>query len=117
MSTNALVSVKHTDGTIKAVYVHWDGDSLLPILCTYYNTPELAEELVSLGNISSLGERIHPIGIHSFNERESGTTTFYHRDRGDNFNQNIYNDMNVLMNESSSFNYIYYFTGINWITL
>ena len=116
MSTNALVAIKSDNG-IKAVYVHWDGDALLPILDTHYNTPELAEELVSYGNISSLGIRIHPIGEHSFDERESGTTTFYHRDRGEDFRQNTYNNMNELKEESGNYDYIYYFDGVNWVKI
>lgn len=121
MSTNALIAVKHTDNKIKSVYVHWDGNTLGPILQSYYNTPELAEELVSHGNISSLGIRIHPIKHHSFDDRESGTTVFYHRDRGEDLKQKTYDD-NIGINElkraeSGFYNFIYYFDGVIWTAM
>jgi hypothetical protein len=115
MATNAILAVKHKDGSVKSVSVHWDGDTLLPILDTHYTTPELAEELVSLGSISSLGERIHPIDRHSFDEREDGTTTYYHRDRGDSLRINKFADVDECINDvSGDYNYVYLFDGQSW---
>lgn len=89
MGTRSTIAVQHADGTVSQVYSHWDGylDHNGKLLVAHYNTLELAEELVSLGDISSLGERIHPtapLGIgHSFDKPEPGVTIYYGRDRGE----------------------------------
>jgi hypothetical protein len=117
MATNAILAVKHQDGSVKSVSVHWDGNTLLPILDTHYTTPELAEELVSLGSISSLGERIHPIDRHSFDEREEGTTTYYHRDRGDSLRINKFADVKEwqkYMKGGIGCDYLYWFDSQMW---
>ena len=118
MSTNALVAVKHKE-VIKAVYVHFDGGRVGSILAEHYNTPELAEELVSHGAISALGVRMHPIGPHSFEKPERNTTIFYHRDRGEALKQITYSDKvqskaDLKQEEHGCYNYIYYFNGENW---
>lgn len=88
MSTHARIRMILPSGEkSKAIYVHWDGypSHIMPILETYYNTPEKVEELIELGNLSFLDERIKPEPgeKHSFKHRAPGVTLAYHRDRGD----------------------------------
>lgn len=89
MATRSTIAVQHQDGTVSQIYAHWDGylEHNGSLLKTHYTTLELAEELVSLGDISSLNERIHPtapLGIgHSFDQPEKGVTVYYGRDRGE----------------------------------
>ncbi len=54
MSTHSYIGVIEEDGTLKYVYCHSDGypSYLGRMLLTYYNTPELATELVNLGDLS-----------------------------------------------------------------
>lgn len=117
MSTNAILAVKHTDGKVRSVTVHWDGDTLEPILLQNYNTPALAEELVTHGNISSLGKRINPIMEHSFDQPESGTTIYYHRDRGDTLRANDFTNVKEwqqFMKGGLGCQYLYWFDGQMW---
>lgn len=59
MSTNATISVVYKDGTVKSVYLHWDGGSdAYHELVANHNTQEDAEDLVELGSISTLGPRV-----------------------------------------------------------
>jgi hypothetical protein len=53
-----------------------------------YSSLDKVKELVALGSISILGDRIVPIGKHSFDVPEKGTTVAYHRDRGDEWEDN-----------------------------
>ena len=94
MGTRSSIAVKHGD-KIKAVYCHWNGylDHNGIILSKCYSSA-LANNLVALGNISSLGATIG--AKHDFDtpnaEREfvdigpvsvNKETTFYGRDRGE----------------------------------
>ena len=88
MGTRSTIAIKHGE-RIKAVYCHWDGyvDGVGATLYEHYQASSKANNLVALGNISSLGEEIGE--KHSFDSRpEEGSveetwTTFYDRDRGE----------------------------------
>lgn len=89
MATRSTIAVELDDGVIKQVYCHWDGylTNNGRILLENYTDPIVAEELVTLGSISSLRETAGE--QHSFDERYDATdarskwTTFYGRDRGE----------------------------------
>lgn len=57
MSTRSRIGMKMPDGTIKSIYCHWDGypEGVGKVLEKYYNDPKKIEELLDLGDISSLG--------------------------------------------------------------
>lgn len=105
MATRSTIGVLNTDGSVTAVYCHWDGypEHNGKILIENYVTEDKVRELVSMGGISSLGRQIgeqHPFsrweddqGQHplvgaakeariELAERE-GWTTFFDRDRGE----------------------------------
>jgi hypothetical protein len=79
---------------VKSIYCHWDGylEHNGAILQEYYDSAK-ANELVSLGNLSSLKPNIgeaHPFGYHGSDiskedyEKQFGEMcTFYGRDRGE----------------------------------
>jgi hypothetical protein len=75
------------DGSTRTIYCHSDGypEHQLPILTQHYSSIEKVEELLNLGDISSLGERIAPNleEEHTFKNRVKGVTVAYHRDRGE----------------------------------
>ena len=89
MATRSTIAVELDDGVIKQVYCHWDGylTNNGRILLEHYADPIVAEELVTLGSISSLRETVGE--QHSFDERYDATdarskwTVFYGRDRGE----------------------------------
>jgi len=68
MSTRSIIAAKLSDGTIKAIYVHYDGYGHLPILQEHYNTQEMVDALVNLGDLSSLGESL--LACKAYNEDE-----------------------------------------------
>ena len=83
MATRSTISIQNADGTINSVYCHWDGytSNNGRILITHYNNEERARELISQGDISSLGPSIGD--KHDFSNAPDGVCTFYGRDRGD----------------------------------
>jgi hypothetical protein len=103
MATRSTIGVLNTDGSVTAVYCHWDGypEHNGKILNENYTTEEKVRELIGFGSISSLGIIIgekHPfskfelkndapdfnelMAMYEQSERE-GWTTFYGRDRGE----------------------------------
>jgi len=82
MGTRSRIGVMHGD-KLKSVYCHWDGylDHNGRILLEYYNSAK-ANQLVALGDLSSLGEEIGE--KHGFDDRSNPNwCTFYGRDRGE----------------------------------
>lgn len=87
MSTNARIAVLYPDGSINSVYLHNDGypEWVAPMLLKHYNDQTLADWLISLGDMSSLREKIMPNRelIHHFSNSQPDVCVFYCRDRGE----------------------------------
>ena len=86
MATRSAIAVTHGD-IVKGVYCHWDGyiDHNGRILLEHYNSAK-ANNLVALGDISSLGAEIgekHQFGVNDELVKSNNWTTFYGRDRGE----------------------------------
>lgn len=86
MATRSLIAVQHTSGEVSEIYCHFDGylEHNGKLLSTYYNSIELAEELIAHGDMSVLKPNIHPsTNSHSFESPERDVCIFYGRDRGE----------------------------------
>jgi len=57
-STRSIIASKFTDGSIKAIYVHHDGMDHFGTLKNFYNSQDKVEALISLGDLSSLGNSL-----------------------------------------------------------
>lgn len=86
MATRSLIAKKE-GRQYTAIYCHWDGylDYNGAILVEHYNTPEKVSELISLGDLSSLREKLAPAEgtEHSFDNPQKDVCIFYGRDRGE----------------------------------
>jgi len=58
MSTRSVIAIRNTSGDYDVIYCHWDGypENNGRILHNHYNTLEKAQELIALGDLSSLAE-------------------------------------------------------------
>ena len=95
MATRSTIALEYADGTVDQVYCHWDGylEHNGKILFEHYSNPFKLQELMDLGDVSSLGINIGR--KHAFSPFEGdkndydvaveqeGATTFYGRDRGE----------------------------------
>ena len=97
MATRSTIALEFADGTVQQVYCHWDGylSNNGTILLNNYSDPFKLQELIDLGDISSLGPDMGD--KHSFDipfkygtpeyeaesEARRNITTFYGRDRGE----------------------------------
>jgi len=89
MSTNAAIGMTMPDGTIHAVYLHWDGyianGGAGETLAAHYKDRAKVEELIALGFLSSLGAEVDPDPAfpHNWKHPQKNVTVAYHRDRND----------------------------------
>ena len=116
MSTNSIIAVK-TDAGYKSIYCHWDGyfDYMYPMLDTWYSSQERAEALVNLGDASFIAKRLTPSqdSNHSFEHPEEDVSVFYHRDRGERWEQTapqVFTKTTVV----NDFYYAYIFEDGQW---
>jgi hypothetical protein len=94
-----MIGLEREDGTVLAVYCHWDGypSHNGRILRDHYDA-EKTEQLLRLGNVSILHKNI---GVaHEFDARPIDACTFYGRDRGeDGQHAMCYNNAEEYMQE------------------
>lgn len=118
MSTNSSIAVQHADGSISQVYCHWDGDLDWngKHLVKYYNSQEIAQDLVELGSISTLQEFMYPDPKypHTFNRAQEKVTVFYHRDRGDDLDVMRYDNMEHYKKSGQLEEFNYLFSNGKW---
>jgi hypothetical protein len=83
MSTHCGIGI-YENGTYTLVYCHHDGypQGAGAILLAHYGEPEV-RELLRLGDLSCLGERISPQPgeKHTFDDAQDDVCVFYARDR------------------------------------
>jgi hypothetical protein len=114
MSTRSLINVKCNDGRVRSIYVHFDGYGHLETLQKHYNSQALAEELISLGDLSSLGEDSGPPPAnHSFDHPAPGYCVAYGRDRGENNTEaEVFDDFESARNQKRGQEFIYEWDGV-----
>ena len=97
MSTRSRIGMKMLDGSIKSIYCHWDGypKGVGATLQKHYTDPKKIEELLNLGDISSLGEfydkELSNMDWHKFDDPEkrdeiikkTERCTIAYKDRGE----------------------------------
>ena len=83
MATRSTIALEFADGTVEQIYCHWDGYLAHngKILQEHYSDPFKLRDLIDLGDMSSLGERIGT--RHAFDQAPQGECTFYGRDRNE----------------------------------
>lgn len=110
MATRSNINVKVGD-KYHSIYCHWSGDlnGNGLTLFKHYNSQELAEKLVSEGDISSLDKECSKPEGHSFDNPVKGYTVYYGRDRGENGV-----DFNVVDEPLYHQGYSYVWDGDKW---
>lgn len=83
MGTRSYIGRQYSDGSVRAVYCHWDGypENNGRILVSHWDDDDKLECLLDEGDLSSLGEKLGE--KHDFNKCPDGACNFYGRDRGE----------------------------------
>lgn len=123
MATRSRIGYIDENNNIISVYCHFDGYPSHNgcILVNHYKHHKKVSDLVWKGDISALGCEVgYP---HSFDDsrvaRENEWTTFYHRDRGDDWEDNKPTEIKrgeyfKEYGEDSLIDYHYIFNGESW---
>jgi hypothetical protein len=84
MATRSTIAIMNEDGSVRKIYCLWDGEPSHngKILLEHYQDPEKIQQLMALGDISSLGAKVDGGIGHSFYNPLEGQTVSYNRDRG-----------------------------------
>jgi len=117
MGTRSKIAIENADGTVTAVYCHWDGypEGNGKTLAENYQHREKVQQLIDLGSISSLQEFVFPEGKHSFQNPEDGVTVAYHRDRGEDLRKEQYDSAeDYLMSDVEEYGYLFTTEG-SWV--
>ena len=100
MATRSRIAIENQDGTITSIYCHWDGGigTNGERLSQNYTTKELVNELIALGDISSLGETTED-------------TVAYARDQGEELEQTTIDNTPTLFEDGfeNGVEYVYCF--------
>lgn len=89
MATRSTIGIKSQDGTIKAIYCHWDGypEGVGAGLVQFYNTPQQVTELINLGGFSALRETLEETKAGAYDTPSDSARTFTgEKDWFENFN-------------------------------
>jgi hypothetical protein len=132
MATRSRIGIVNEDGTVSSIYCHFDGyvSGVGKKLVENYTNRDKVKELISLGSISSLGERVspddplkgyeegkaksilerfNPKEKHSFDNPAPGVTVAYHRDRGEEYFGPRVNESldDYLLDDNEEYGYVF----------
>lgn len=115
MSTHCGIAIKTEEG-YKTIYCHHDGypKYMFKMLVENYNSEAWACKLVDAGDASFISEKFETDLPHSFDNPQYDTCCFYHRDRGEDWEDVkpcIYKTKQELR---SAFYYAYVFDKGRW---
>ena len=86
MATRSNIGIVNEDGSVTAIYCHWDGypEHVGKMLLKHYNDFDIVCELMDLGDLSCLAENLYcEDNNHSFENPAPGVCVAYGRDRGE----------------------------------
>jgi hypothetical protein len=89
MATRSTIGIKSEDGTVRAIYCHWDGypEGVGAGLRQNYNSKEQAQALIALGSFSSLMETLEETKAGAYATESDISRTFTDvKDWLENFN-------------------------------
>jgi hypothetical protein len=129
MATRSTIALEFADGTIGQVYCHWDGylSNNGKILFENYSNPFKLQELIDLGDVSSLRPTIgtkHPFShydvpdmtLEQYSDLYRDMTTFYGRDRNEVYTKARYfNDYEHFLVDGQEEEYDYILRNVNGV--
>ena len=86
MATRSNIAIVNQDKSISSIYCHFDGypEYVGKILLNHYNNVGIINELMDLGNLSQLCEKLYSDNnSHTFDKPEPGVCVAYGRERGE----------------------------------
>ena len=118
MATRGNIGIVNEDGSITAIYVHFDSypEYVGKILLNHYTTSDIVNGLMNLGDLSILSESLYSDNNrHTFNNPQDGVCVAYGRDRGDTGSDSrTFEDLGEYEHFGSGVDYQYLFEDGKW---
>ena len=126
MATRSAIGFVEYDGSITAIYCHWDGylEGVGATLVKHYNDTYKLLDLLEQGDISSLREEIgkkHPFSYHmtnlspqAYDDAYGKMTTAYGRDRGEKCPAKDFVNATAFRSHYSDCDFFYLYDGNEW---
>lgn len=119
MSTRSIIAARENSGNIRAIYCHYDGypEGVGEKLAEHYTESVKIEQLLNLGNISSLAKEIGE--AHDFNKSQDfpDWCNAYGRDRGETEQEaksfEFISELLEFAGENCA-EYVYFYNGKEW---
>ena len=113
MATRSHIGRRNIDDTVDYIYCHWDGfpSHNGAILKEHYITMDKVNELLELGDLSSLEKNIG--SKHDWNGPPEDECNAYARDRGEKLKTARNKTFRDLINDDNV-DYVYVFDGDYW---
>jgi len=87
MGTRSNIGIVNEDDSITAIYCHWDGFLSYngKILLQHYTSADIVNQLMLLGDLSSLNEKLYPDDSkpHTFQNAQDDVCVAYGRERSE----------------------------------
>lgn len=87
MSTRSNIGIVNLNDSITAIYCHWDGFLSYngKILLNHYTTADIVNQLMNLGDLSILREKLYPDDSkpHTFQTQQEDVCVAYGRERSE----------------------------------
>ena len=87
MGTRSNIGIVNEDDSVTAIYCHWDGFLSYSgkILLRHYTSTDIVNQLMLLGDLSSLNEKLYPDDSkpHTFQNQQEDVCVAYGRERSE----------------------------------
>ena len=87
MGTRSNIGIVNEDASVTAIYCHWDGFLSYngQILLQHYTSTDIVNQLMLLGDLSSLREKLYPDDSkpHTFQNQQEDVCVAYGRERNE----------------------------------
>jgi hypothetical protein len=123
MGTRSTIALEFADGTVQAVYCHWDGylEHNGQILLKHYSDPFKLRDLIDLGGFSSLEATVEGTAATAYTQRGEDLSIGKYKDIEDYYANVQGEEYDYILNmnwEGKAQWYVRsYETGDNWIPL
>ena len=123
MGTRSTIALEFADGTVQAVYCHFDGylENNGQILLKHYSDPFKLRDLIDLGGFSSLQETVEATAEGAYTQRGEDLSIEKYKDIQDYYANNYGEEYDYILSmnwEGKAQWYVrYYATEGNWVPL
>lgn len=114
MSTHSFIGIIENN-IIKGIYCHFNGflEGNGKMLFEHYQDDDKIKNLISLGSISCVNKEVNPTENHDFDHPQKDVVIAYHRDRGEELEIDMFDNIKDFKQYVNSFYFQYSYIRYN----